>query len=153
MGLFNNLMSKILGHAAPAPAKGPQTAAAAPTSSSMQAAGATAQPTAAATPPVAAGAPTSQPAAAPAAPVVDVAAVLNDMARKNPEKLDWRKSIVDLMKLTGMDSSLGARKQLATELHYTGDMNDSASMNVWLHKQVLVKLAENGGKVPPELLS
>jgi hypothetical protein len=84
---------------------------------------------------------------------VDVAAVLNDMARKNPEKLDWRKSIVDLMKLVGMDSSLGARKQLATELDYTGDMSDSASMNVWLHKQVLVKLAQNGGKVPPELLS
>jgi hypothetical protein len=57
------------------------------------------------------------------------------------------------MKLTGMDSSLAARKQLATELHYTGDMNDSASMNVWLHKQVLAKLAENGGKVPAELLS
>ena len=85
--------------------------------------------------------------------MVDVAAVLNDLAKKNPEKLDWRKSIVDLMKLVGMDSSLTARKQLATELHFTGDMNDSASMNVWLHKQVLIKLAENGGKVPPELLS
>jgi Domain of unknown function (DUF3597) len=151
MGLFNNLMSKIFGHAAPAvAAKGPQTAAAAQTTSGTQAAGATAQPTA---PPVVAGTPTAQPAAAPAPPVVDVAAVLNDMAKKNPEKLDWRKSIVDLMKLVGMDSSLGARKQLATELHYTGDMNDSASMNVWLHKQVLVKLAENGGKVPAELLS
>jgi len=136
MGLLNNLMSKIFGHAAPAAAKGPQTAAAAPTTSGIQAAGATSQPTAAAAP-----------------PVVDVAAVLNDMAKKNPEKLDWRKSIVDLMKLVGMDSSLGARKQLATELNYTGDMSDSASMNVWLHKQVLVKLAENGGKVPPELLS
>jgi len=136
MGLFNSLMSTIFGHAAPDTAKGPQTAAAAPTTSGTQAAGATAQPT-----------------AAPAPPVVDVAAVLNDMAKKNPEKLDWRKSIVDLMKLVCMDSSLGARKQLATELHYTGDMNDSASMNVWLHKQVLVKLAENGGKVPPELLS
>ena len=138
MGLFNNLMSKIFGHAAPAAAaKGPQTAAAAAsTTSGLQAAAATAQPT-----------------AAPAPPVVDVAAVLNDMAKKNPEKLDWRKSIVDLMKLVGMDSSLGARKQLATELHFTGDMNDSASMNVWLHKQVLIKLAENGGKVPPELLS
>lgn len=154
MGLFNNLMSKIFGHAAPAAAaKGPQTVAAAATTSGLQAGGATAQPTAASAPPVVAGAPTAQPAAAAAPPVVDVAAVLNDMARKNPEKLDWRKSIVDLMKLVGMDSSLGSRKQLATELHYTGDMNDSASMNVWLHKQVLVKLAENGGKVPPELLS
>ena len=153
MGLFNSLMSKIFGHAAPAAAKGPQTAAAAPTTGGIQAAGAAAQPTAAPPPPVVAGAPTAQPAVAPAPPVVDVAAVLNDMAKKNPEKLDWRKSIVDLMKLVGMDSSLGARKQLAAELDYTGDMNDSASMNVWLHKQVLVKLAENGGKVPPELLS
>jgi len=153
MGLFNNLMSKIFGHAAPVAAKGPQTAAAAPTTGGMRAAGATAQSTAAPPPP--AGGPTAQPAAAPAPapPVVDVAAVLNDMAKKNPEKLDWRRSIVDVMKLVGMDSSLAARKQLATELHYTGDMNDSASMNVWLHKQVLVKLAENGGKVPPELLS
>ncbi len=151
MGLFNNLMSKIFGHAAPAAAKGTQTTAAAPTTSGTQAAGATAQPTVAPSPP--AGAPMAQPVAAPPAPVVDVAAVLNDMAKKNPEKLDWRKSIVDLMKLVGMDSSLGARKQLATELNYSGDMNDSASMNVWLHKQVLVKLAENGGKVPPELLS
>jgi hypothetical protein len=161
MGLFNNLMSKIFGHAAPAAAQGPQAAAAAAsTASATQATGA---PAAAATGPQtaaaaasgtqAAGAPAAQPSAAPAPPVVDVAAVLNDMAKKNPEKLDWRKSIVDLMKLVGMDSSLGARKELATELHYTGDMNDSASMNVWLHKQVLVKLAENGGKVPPELLS
>ena len=153
MGLFNNLMSKIFTHAAPAAAKGTQTAAAAPAPSGTSAAGATAQPTAAPPPPAVAGSPTAQTAAAPPPPVVDVAAVLNDMAKKNPEKLDWRKSIVDLMKLVGMDSSLGARKQLATELNYTGDTNDSASMNVWLHKQVLVKLAENGGKVPPELLS
>jgi 3-oxoacyl-ACP reductase-like protein len=145
MGLFNSLMSKIFGHAAPATtASASQAAAAAP------AAGGTPQT------PAAAGSSAPAPAAAPAAsaaPVVDVAAVLNDLAKKNPEKLDWRKSIVDLMKLVGMDSSLTARKQLATELHFTGDMNDSASMNVWLHKQVLIKLAENGGKVPPELLS
>ena len=150
MGLFNNLMSKIFGHTAPAAAKGPQTAPAAPTTTGTQAAAPTIQQAAAAAPPAAAAAPMAQPVAP---PVVDVAAVLNDMARKNPEKLDWRKSIVDLMKLVGMDSSLAARKQLATEFHYTGDMNDSASLNVWLHKQVLVKLAENGGKVPPELLS
>jgi len=142
MGLFNKLMSKIFGHAAPAT-----------TASASQAA--TAAPAAGGTPqtPAAAGSSAPALAAAPAAPVVDVAAVLNDLAKKNPEKLDWRKSIVDLMKLVGMDSSLTARKQLATELHFTGDMNDSASMNVWLHKQVLIKLAENGGKVPPELLS
>ena len=74
------------------------------------------------------------------------------MASKNSEKLDWKKSIVDLMKLVGMDSSLAERKELATELGYTGDKNDSAKMNVWLHKQVLRKLAENGGKVPQNLL-
>jgi hypothetical protein len=84
--------------------------------------------------------------------VVDVAVVLNGLAAKNPENLDWKRSIVDLMKLVGMDSSLSARKKLATELHYSGDQNDSASMNIWLHKEVLRKLAENGGKVPPELL-
>ena len=85
--------------------------------------------------------------------MVDVTAILNDLAKKNPEKLDWKRSIVDLMKLVGMDSSFAARKQLAEELHYTGDRNDSASMNIWLHKEVLRKLAENGGKVPQELLS
>ena len=74
------------------------------------------------------------------------------MAAKNPEKLDWKRSIVDLMKLVGMDSSLASRKELASELGYTGDQSDSAQMNVWLHKQVFKKLAENGGKVPQELL-
>jgi hypothetical protein len=86
---------------------------------------------------------------APPPPNVDIAAILDDLAKKNPEELDWRRSIVDLMKLVAMDSSLAARKQLATELHYTGNMEDSASMNVWLHKQVLIKLAETGGKIPP----
>ncbi len=71
---------------------------------------------------------------------------------KNPEKLDRKHSIVDLLKLLGMDSSLSARKTLAQELHYTGDMNDSASMNIWLSKEVIKKIAENGGKVPAELL-
>ena len=67
------------------------------------------------------------------------------------ERLDWQKSIVDLMKLLNLDSSLAARKELADELHFNGDKNDTASMNIWLHKQVMVKLAENGGKVPDEL--
>jgi hypothetical protein len=82
---------------------------------------------------------------------VDVAVVLTKLAEQSKEKLDWRKSIVDLMKLLNLDSSLTARKQLAQELHYSGDQNDSASMNVWLHKQVMQKLAENGGKVPADL--
>jgi hypothetical protein len=101
----------------------------------------------------AAGAP--PPTAAPTAPAqaVDVAAILDGLAAKNPEKLDWKRSIVDLMKLVGMDSSLSARKELADDLHYTGDKNDSATMNVWLHKEVLKKLSENGGKVPASLLN
>jgi len=82
---------------------------------------------------------------------VDVAAVMTKLAAENSERLDWRRSIVDLMKLLDLDSSLAARKQLAQELRYGGDMNDSTSMNVWLHKQVMQKLAENGGKVPAEL--
>jgi len=82
---------------------------------------------------------------------VDVEAILTKLAASNKEKLDWRHSIVDLMKLLGLDSSLSARKELASELHYTGDKNDSASMNIWLHKQVMHKLAENGGKVPDDL--
>jgi hypothetical protein len=86
-----------------------------------------------------------------AMPAVDVEQVLNGMAAKNPEKLNWRTSIVDLMKLLAIDSSLTARKTLAQELHYDGNMDDSAGMNIWLHKQVMTKLAENGGKVPQEL--
>jgi len=82
---------------------------------------------------------------------VDVAAVLTKLAAQNKEKLDWRRSIVDLMKLLKLDSGLAARKELARELHYAGDMNDSASMNIWLHRQVMQKLAENGGKVPADL--
>jgi Domain of unknown function (DUF3597) len=77
--------------------------------------------------------------------------VLTRFAAQKKEKLDWRRSIVDLMKLLDLDSSLLARKQLAQELHYTGDTDDTAAMNIWLHKQVMRKLAENGGKVPDDL--
>jgi hypothetical protein len=84
---------------------------------------------------------------------VDVEAILNGMASKHGEKLDWKHSIVDMLKLVGMDSSLAARKDLAADLHYTGDTNDSAAMNMWLHKEVLKKLAENGGHVPASLLN
>lgn len=82
---------------------------------------------------------------------VDVEAVLSDMAAEAGQPLNWRTSIVDLMKLLGLESSLSERKALAAELGYTGDTGDSASMNIWLHKQVMRKLAENGGKVPAEL--
>ncbi len=109
----------------------------------------------AATAPTPAGPPAgAAPAVAPApAPMseVDVEAVLDAMAAKNPQKLNWKTSIVDLMKLLDLDSSIGARKELAKELNYTGDTSDSASMNIWLHRQVMNKLAANGGKVPADL--
>jgi len=108
----------------------------------------------------AAGAPADSTAAASAAasaiPVappqsVDVAAILDKAVAAHHEKMEWRTSIVDTMKALDIDASLAARKQLAKELGYTGDSNDSASMNVWLHKQVMAKLAANGGKLPPEI--
>ncbi len=82
---------------------------------------------------------------------MDVEAVLSELASSNAQKLDWRHSIVDLMKLLNLDSGLEARRELAQELHYSGSTDDTAAMNVWLHKQVMTKLAENGGKVPDEL--
>ena len=127
MGILSNIFDKIFHKTPAAPAPG-----------------ATAAP-----------APTAAPGAAPAAPValdqVDVEKVLNDMAAKSAEKLNWRTSIVDLMKLLGLDSSLAARKDLAKELNYSGDTNDSAAMNIWLHRQVMNKVAANGGKVPADL--
>src|ERR1700682_2000846 len=100
--------------------------------------------------PVGGGAATSPGSAAPAQ-TVDVAPILDKAVAAKGEKLAWRTSIVDLMKALDIDSSLGARKDLAKELGYTGDTNDSATMNVWLHKQVMTKLAANGGKLPPEI--
>ena len=105
--------------------------------------------------PAGAPSPQSKPAThastAPTGATVDVAAIMDKLASRSKEKLDWRRSIVDMMKLLNLDSSMSARKHLAEELHYSGNMNDSAAMNVWLHKQVMIKLAENGGKVPNEL--
>ena len=91
-------------------------------------------------------------AAVAAPPQVDVAAVLDKLAADSKERLDWKHSIVDMLKLLGMDSSLSARKALAADLKYTGNTNDTATMNVWLHKEVMRKVAENGGKVPADLL-
>ena len=133
MSIFSTILSKIFPSSHPAV----QAAAAPDAAPAVDAAPASAPADAA-------------PAAAPAEPV-DVEAILTALAEQNPEKLNWRTSIVDLMKLLGLDSSLGARKQLAEELDYSGDTNDSASMNIWLHKQVMTKLAENGGKVPDDL--
>jgi hypothetical protein len=104
------------------------------------------------------GAPASSASAAPAsgAPIappqsVDVASILDKAVAAHHEKLEWRTSIVDMMKALDIDSSLAARKELAKELGYTGDTNDSASMNVWLHKQMMAQLAAHGGKLPPEI--
>lgn len=101
--------------------------------------------------PSAGAAPAAVPASAPAMAQVDVEALLDGMAQQNSQKLNWKTSIVDLMKLLGLDSSLAERKALATELGYKQDMADSAAMNIWLHRQVMNKLAANGGKVPAEL--
>ena len=131
MSIFGNIMSSIFGHGAkaqPAPSAG--GAPAGTTTSS---------------------APPGKPGVSPAQAPVDVEAVLTKLAKESKEKLEWRTSIVDLMKLLNLDSSLAARKELAHELHYTGSTSDSAAMNVWLHKQVMIKLAENGGKVPESL--
>jgi hypothetical protein len=134
MSIFGNIMSAIFGRSSSA------AAATAPSGSAP----ATAQPASPA-------GQTAPPAAAASGAPVDVAAIMDNLAAQSSERLDWRKSIVDLMKLINLDSSLAARKELAQELSYTGDMNDSASMNIWLHKQVMTKLAENGGRVPDEL--
>ena len=84
---------------------------------------------------------------------VDVASKLEALASQHGEQLNWRTSIIDLLKLLNIDSSLTARKELAAELHYTGSNDDSAAMNIWLHSAVMKKLAENGGKVPADLLN
>jgi hypothetical protein len=132
MSIFGSIMSKIFGHqaaAAPASVEAPSASTAAPSAAANPSPDVSSQ------------------------PAVDVASVLTDLASKSGQSLNWRTSIVDLMKLLGLDSSLDHRKELAKELNFTGDTADSASMNVWLHKQVMQKLAENGGKVPSDLVS
>jgi hypothetical protein len=134
MSIFGKIMSAIFG-----------TTANAATTSAGAAAGAGAAPGSATA--------SSSASAAPAAPAqtVDVAPILDKAVAAKKEKLEWRTSIVDLMKALDIDSSLGARKELAKELGYTGDTNDSATMNIWLHKQVMAKLAANGGKLPADI--
>jgi 3-oxoacyl-ACP reductase-like protein len=148
MSIFGTIMNKIFGAS---PAATATAAAVSPSASATSSPAAVELAAAASAPaPAPAPAPASAPAAAPMSQV-DVEAVLTQLASQTKEKLDWRKSIVDLMKLLKLDSGLGARKELAKELGYTGDTNDSAKMNVWLHKQVMIKLAANGGKVPTDL--
>ena len=126
MSIFSKLASKIFGHEEKTPIV-PPTA-----------------------PTVTPGVPAAAPVAV--APAVDIETILEGLAAKTPQKLNWRTSIVDLMKLVGMESSLTERKELAKELGYTGSTQDTATLNIWLHKQVMKKLAETGGKVPADLL-
>jgi 3-oxoacyl-ACP reductase-like protein len=132
MSIFESIKNAIFGHAAPPSAPPAATAPA-------QAVPAAAPVAPAATPAVT------------ALSAADVEAQLTQLSAKSPQKLNWQTSIVDLMKLVGLDPSLANRKQLAQELGYTGDMADSASMNIWLHKQVMEKLAAGGGKVSADL--
>ncbi|MGB8608711.1 DUF3597 domain-containing protein [Bradyrhizobium sp.] len=131
MSIFGKIMSAIFGTKADAaPASGGAAAGTAPSGASAGG---------------------SSSATAAPAKTVDVAPILDKAVAAKKEKLEWRTSIVDLMKALDIDSSFAARKELAKELGYTGDSNDSASMNIWLHKQVMAKLAANGGKLPPEI--
>jgi hypothetical protein len=138
MGILSNIFHKIFPSSHPA-----ATQATTPQATTPQAgtAATPAQPTATAAP------------AAQAAPMaeVDVESILNNKAAAAGQPLNWRSSIVDLLKLLDLDSSLQSRKELAAELNYSGDTNDSATMNIWLHRQVMNKLAANGGKVPADL--
>ncbi|HEY4192630.1 MAG TPA: DUF3597 domain-containing protein [Mesorhizobium sp.] len=136
MGIFDKIKGAIFGRAEAAPA---------PTSAPAPSAGAANQPSAAPTP-------TAPAPSATTAQTVDVAAILEKAAAGKKQKLNWRTSIVDLMKALDMESSLAERKELAAELGYTGSTSDSAAMNMWLHKALLKKLSENGGKVPADLL-
>jgi Domain of unknown function (DUF3597) len=142
MGILSNIFHKIFPSSHPAIAQAPQGTQVPPPSA----------PAAAAT--AAAPVPAAETTAAPASvhlSEVDVETILNGKAKQAGQTLNWRTSIVDLLKLLDLDSSLQSRKELAQELHYSGDTNDSASMNIWLHRQVMNKLAENGGKVPADL--
>jgi hypothetical protein len=143
MSIFGKIMSAIFGGSASATPAGGTAPSAAPAGGSSSS-----------SVPPSTTASSSSPAAAPAAApaqTVDVAPILDAAVAAKKEKLEWRTSIVDLMKALDIDSSLSARKELAHELGYTGDTSDSASMNIWLHKQVMAKLAANGGKLPPDI--
>jgi hypothetical protein len=139
MSIFSRIKDAIFGNKAAAQPSAPSTQSTTARTPSASGGTAAAPPKPAQAPPQA-----TQP--------VDVEAVLEKMAAANGQKLNWRTSIVDLMKLVGMDSSLENRKELARELGYTGDPGDSAAMNIWLHKRVMKELAAHGGKVPANML-
>lgn len=146
MGFFDDIKARIFG--APAPAANAAVSNPAPAAAPAE------KPAAAAPAPAPAATASAAPASAPAAASgqpVDVAAILDAAVAASGQKLNWKTSIVDLMKALDLDSSLTARKQLADELGYTGDKSDSASMNIWLHKQVIQKIRDNGGQLPTDL--
>jgi hypothetical protein len=148
MSIFSTILNKIFPHDHPAATtSGAATPPAASNTAGGAAAATQANPSAA---PATSGTEPARPPVTPM-PEVDVEAILVQKQQQNGANLNWRTSIVDLMKLLDLDSSLQARKELAIELHYTGNTDDSASMNIWLHKEVMKKLAENGGKVPDDL--
>jgi len=151
VSIFGSILGAIFGHAQQqsTPQSQPTGQQAHPQAPQGKAAPSTQQAHAAPQQQAKAGTPPPQ-AAKPQQPV-DVEAVLNKRQADKHANLDWEHSIVDMMKLLDLDSSLSARQELAKELHYTGDLHDSAAMNIWLHKQVMAKLAENGGKVPDNL--
>jgi Domain of unknown function (DUF3597) len=160
MSMFGSILGKIFGHAAAAtPSSTPSAPASPSTTAPSPGGGPPAAPPTSFNNPTGAvqspastspSSPTGGAAAAPKQPV-DVAAILDGLASKNAQQLDWKHSIVDLLKLLDLDSSHSSREELAKELHYSGSTSDSAAMNIWLHKQVMQKLAENGGKVPDDL--
>jgi Domain of unknown function (DUF3597) len=149
MSVFGNIVSAIFGskHAAGVTASAGPSAQPSPSAGS---AASTAAPSSASGASPSAGTSAVSAAAKPISKA-DVEAILAKLADEQDEDYDWKRSIVDLMKLLKLDSGLGARKQLAKELGYTGALDGSAEMNVWLHKQVITKLAETGGKVPDSL--
>ncbi|MFC7051327.1 DUF3597 domain-containing protein [Hansschlegelia quercus] len=146
MSIFETIKNAIFG--SEAKASEAQTSPATPAPTISPSADRTAAPT---TSPSASPAATSSASPQSSSSEVDVAAVLDGAVAKSGQKLDWRHSIVDLMKALGLDSSLSKRHELAEELGYSGDKSDSAALNVWLHKQVIAKLKANGGKVPADL--
>jgi hypothetical protein len=157
MGIFSSIKEKLFGKAEEEVAQTVETITAEtakPVSAEMSrpVPVEVAKPAATESAPAGSGATGGKAIAATAPVVVDVAAVMDAAVKANGQKLDWRHSIVDMMKALDLDSSLQARKELATELDYTGDMGDSAKMNIWLHKALMKALADNGGKVPAELL-
>ncbi|WP_042877410.1 DUF3597 domain-containing protein [Cupriavidus necator] len=147
MSIFKDILNKLLGKAKPAATTG--TTPGTPTSAGAAPSGPATTAPAGGTAPGSAGAAT----AAKPTPLsgVDVEAIMDRLVSESGQKLEWRTSIVDTMKALGIDSSLEHRKELARELQYTGDTNDSAAMNIWLHKRLMQELAANGGKLPKEL--